>query len=161
MFGRLPFTRNKYGRPTANLSTGEEILEAMDDPLAQLVLEYRRRAKLLSTYIKPWANDSRAYTRYHLDAITGRPSSTDRNMQNIPGAGSRLGINARGFLAPDTGTWSDMDFSQLELRILAYLSQDREMLHIFSQPRYLPDGRSNPEADIHQRTADFLGMERG
>jgi len=149
VFGRLPFTRNKYGRPTANLSSDVDILEAMDDPLAQLVLEYRRRAKLLGTYIRPWANESRAYTRYHLDAITGRPSSTDRNMQNIPGIKSRLGINVRGFLIPDTGTWTDMDFSQLELRILAYVSQDREMLHIYETG-----------GDIHQIAADFMGIDR-
>ncbi len=149
VFGRLPFTRDKYGRPTSSLSTAEEILEIMDDPLAMLVLEYRHRAKLLSTYVRPWANDARAYTRYHLDAITGRPSSTDRNMQNIPGVKSRLGINVRGFLIPDTGTWTDMDFSQLELRILAYVSQDREMLHIYET-----------NGDIHQITADFMGIIR-
>lgn len=149
VFGRLPFTRNKYGKSTGQLSTAEEILEKMDDPLAQLVLSYRRRAKLLSTYIKPWAEDARAYTRFHLDAITGRPSSTDRNMQNIPGIKSRLGINARAMFLPDTGTWTDMDFSQLELRILANLSQDREMLHIFET-----------DGDIHQVTADFLGIPR-
>lgn len=155
VFGRLPFTRNKYGRATSTLSTAEEVLEAMDDPLAQLVLEYRRRAKLLSTYIRPWANEKRAVTMYHLDAITGRPSSTGggvdpyRNMQNIPGIKSRLGYNARGFLIPDTGTWTDVDFSQLELRILAYISQDREMLHIYET-----------EGDIHQITADFMGIDR-
>jgi len=149
VFGRLPFTRNKYGRSTSRLSSSEDVLEAMDDPLAQLVLEYRRRAKLLSTYIIPWANDARAYTRYHLDAITGRPSSTDRNMQNIPGIKSRLGINVRGFLIPDSGTWTDVDFSQLELRILAYISQDKEMLHIYDSG-----------GDIHQITADFMGINR-
>ncbi len=149
VFGRLPFTKSKYGRPTSKLSTAENILEGMDDPLAELVLQYRRRAKLLGTYIKPWANDQRAYTRYHLDAITGRPSSTDRNMQNIPGAHSRMGINARGFLVPDTGTWTDVDFSQLELRILAHISQDKEMLHIYETG-----------GDIHQITADFMGIDR-
>ena len=149
VFGKLPFTKNKFGRRTSKLSTSEEILEAMDDPLAQLVLEYRRRRKLLGTYIQPWANEHRAYTRYHLDAITGRPSSTDRNMQNIPGIKSRMGINARGFLIPDSGTWTDVDFSQLELRILAYLSQDKEMLHIYETG-----------GDIHQITSDFMGIDR-
>ncbi len=161
VFSRLPFTRNKYGRKTGTLSTAEEILEKMDDPLAQLVLSYRKVKYVLSHYVVPWAEDARAYTRYHLDAITGRPSSTDANMQNIPGVKSPTGINARAMFLPDTGTWTDMDFSQLELRVLAHLSQDREMLHIFNQPRFLPDGSPNPEADIHQRTADFLGMERG
>ncbi len=149
VFGRLPFTRNKYGRSTGKLSSDVKVLEKMDDPLAEMVLMYRRNAKLLSTYIKPWAEDARAYTRFHLDAITGRPSSTDRNMQNIPGVGSRGGVNVRAMFLPDTGIWSDMDFSQLELRILAYLSQDRELLHI-----YETDG------DIHQVTAEFLQIDR-
>jgi len=160
VFPRLPFTRNKYGRRTTNLSTAEEVLERMDDPLAQIILEYRRKAKLLSTYIRPWAEDTRAYTRYHLDAITGRPSSTDRNMQNIPGAKSRLGINARAMFLPDAGIWTDLDFSQVELRILAYQSQDREMLHMYELDPILPTGEKNEDADIHQRTADFLGIDR-
>ncbi len=149
VFTRLPFSRNKYGRQTSNLSSDKGVLEKMDDPLAALVLRYREVAYLLSHYIVPWAEDARAYTRFHLDAITGRPSSTDRNMQNIPGIKSRLGINARAMFLPDTGTWSDTDFSQVELRILAYLSQDREMLHTFET-----------EGDIHQVVADFLGIDR-
>lgn len=149
VFSRLPFTRNKYGRRTSTLSTAAEVLEKMDDPLASLVLAYRKVKYVLSHYVVPWAEEPRAYTRYHLDAITGRPSSTDANMQNIPGVKSPTGINARAMLLPDTGMWTDMDFSQLELRILAYLSQDREMLHIFET-----------EGDIHQIVADFLGIGR-
>ncbi len=149
VFSRLPFTRGAYGRPTGNLSSAEEVLEKMDDPLAQLILTFRRKSKLLGTYIKPWAEDARAYTRYHLDAITGRPSSTDRNMQNIPGVKARGGVNARAMFLPDTGMWTDMDFSQLELRILAYMSNDKEMLNIYET-----------EGDIHQITADFLGIPR-
>lgn len=155
VFSRLPFTRNKYGRTTSNLSTDKDVLEKMDDPLAEIILGYRRRSKLLNTYIRPWAEENRAVTMYHLDAITGRPSSTGggvnpyRNMQNIPGAKSRLGINVRAMFLPDTGTWTDVDFSQVELRILAYLAQDREMLHIF-----------DTDGDIHQITADFLGIDR-
>lgn len=149
VFGRLPFIRDKYGRTSGKLSTAKAILERMDDPLAELILLYRQKAKLLGTYIKPWAEDARAYTRFHLDAITGRPSSTDRNMQNIPGIKSRLGINARAMFLPDNEVWTDVDWSQLELRILANLSQDREMLHIFEA-----------DGDIHQSTADFLGIPR-
>jgi len=170
VFGRLPFTRNKYGRPTSRLSTAVEILEKMDDPLARLILEYRNRTKLLSTYIKPWANDNRAYTLYHLDAITGRPSSTsggvppNRNMQNIPGKFSQKGIqnahNCRGILLPDSGTWTSVDLEQVEPRALAYLSGDREMAHIFSQPKYNPDGTRNEEGDIHLQVAIFMSVHR-
>ncbi len=164
VFGKLPFTKNKYGRSTGKLSTAEEILEKMDDPLAQLILSYRRKAKLLSTYIKPWAEETRAYTRYHLDAITGRPSSTDRNMQNIPGKYAKDGnlntFNCRGILLPDSSTWTDVDLEQVEPRALGYLSGDKEMAYIFSQPKYNPDGSRNEEADIHLQVAIFMGTER-
>lgn len=160
IFPYLPFTKDKYGRKTSNLSTEESILEQMLDPLAGLVLSYRDRKYVLSHYIEPWSHDERAYTRYHLDAATGRPSSTDANMQNIPGKDSPTHINARECLLPDSGVWTDTDWSQLELRILAFDSGDREMQHIFGQPTFLPDGSKNPEADIHQRVADFLGVVR-
>ena len=149
-FGRLPFTYNpKTRRRTGKLSTAKEVLQKMEDPLAQLILDYRRVKYVLSHYVVPWAEEERATTRYHLDAATGRPSSTDPNMQNIPGIKSPTGINARAMLLPDSGTWTDMDFSQLELRILAYVAQDREMLHIY-----------DTDGDIHQVTADFLGVPR-
>lgn len=149
VFPRLPFTRNKYGKKTSTLSTAKEILEKMDDPLANLILLYKKKSKLLSTYIKPWAEDTRAYTRFHLDAATGRPSSTDRNMQNIPGIKSLGGVNVRAMFLPDTGIWTDMDFSQVELRVIAYLSQDKEMLHVYEI-----------EGDIHQLVADFMDIDR-
>ncbi len=170
VFGRLPFTRNKYGKRTSNLSTNVKTLEKMTDPLAQLILEYRNRAKLLSTYIKPWANDERAYTMYHLDAITGRPSSTGggvppyRNMQNIPGKFTQQGIlntfNCRGILLPDSGMWTDVDLEQVEPRALAYLSGDREMSYIFEQPKYNHDGSKNEDADIHLQVAIFMNVHR-
>lgn len=144
VFTKLPFTKGSR----RSLSTAVEVLEKMDDPLASIVLQYRKHAKLLSTYIKPWAHDDRAYTRFHLDAATGRPSSTDRNMQNIPGKKSNI-TNCRNILLPDSGVFTDMDWSQLELRILAHLSQDKEMLHIFETG-----------GDIHQSTAEFLNIER-
>jgi len=145
VFRKLPFTR---GFKKRSLSTAVEILEKMDDPLASIVLKYRKYTKLNSTYIKPWAHDERAYCRYHLDAATGRPSSTDRNMQNIPGKRSDI-VNCRNILLPDNGIWTDMDWQQLELRVLAYLSQDKEMLHIYETG-----------GDIHQTTAEFLNIDR-
>ena len=164
VFPRLPFTRNKYGRKTGNLSTAVEVLKKMDDPIASIVLEYRTYAKLLSTYIRPWAHEDRAYTKFHLDAITGRPSSTDRNMQNIPGGyrkdGSKYPCDCRSVLLPDSGIWTDMDWQQLEPRVLAYLSGDKEMQHIFSQPKYNADGSRNEEADIHLQVAMFMNVDR-
>lgn len=144
-FPRIPFTK-KYSR--GSLATGIEVLSKMDDPMATIVLAYREKSKLLNTYIKPWAKEDRAYTRFHLDAITGRISSTDRNLQNIPKG------EPRGIFLPDGGIFSDADFNQLELRILAHLSQDREMGYIYG----LPEG--HPDADIHQATANFMNIER-
>jgi len=164
VFHRLPFTKDKYGRRTTHLSTAEETLRLMDDPLAPVILSYREHSKLLSTYIVPWRGEDRAYTRFHLDAITGRPSSTDRNMQNIPGKfrkdGTENPVNCRGILLPDTGTWTDADFSQAEPRALAYLSNDSEMIRIFSLPKFLPDGSKNLEADIHWQAAVAMDVDR-
>jgi len=161
IFSKLPFTK---GRGRRNLSSAKKVLEMMDDPLASIVLQYRGNAKLLNTYIKPWSHDERAYTHFHLDAITGRPSSTDRNMQNIPGKfrkdGSMYPHNCRGILLPDNGIWTDVDWEQLEPRVLAYLSGDKEMQHIFSLPKYNPDGTRNEDADIHLQVAIFMDVAR-
>jgi len=153
VFNRIPFTRGgTKGRK--QLNTSVEVLNKMDDPVAAMVLDYRGKSKLLSTYIKPWAGEDRAYTRFHMDAITGRPSSTDRNLQNVPPG------EARGIFLPDSGVFTDADFSQVELRILAHLSGDREMQYIYSLPKFNSDGSLNEEADIHQQTANFLGIPR-
>ncbi len=164
IFGRLPYTRDKSGRPTSTLSTDAKVLGAMDDPLAALILLYRQKTKLLGTYILPWAGEERARTRYHLEAATGRPSSTDRNMQNIPGKYSKTGeendYNCRGVLLPDNEIWTDLDFSQVEPRSLAYLSGDKEMQHIFSLPKFNEDGTKNVDACIHTQVANFMNVPR-
>lgn len=161
VFPRLPFTRPR-GR--GQLSTTRETLSRMDDPLAVVIQNYKDKAKLLNTYIRPWAKEDRAYTRFHLDAITGRPSSTDRNMQNIPGPyrkdGTPYPCNCRGILLPDNEVWTDVDWEQLEPRVLGYLSDDREMQHIFSLPKYNPDGSRNEDADIHLQVAIFMDITR-
>jgi DNA polymerase-1 len=142
VFTRLPFT--KGGRKgIKQLDTSKEVLEKMNDPLATMVLDYRDKSYLLSHYIKPWAGEERAYTRFHLDAITGRITSTDRNLQNIPKG------ETRNMFLPDSGMFTDVDYSQIELRVLAYLSGDREMQYIYESG-----------GDIHQNTADFLGIPR-
>jgi len=159
VFPRIPFTNG--GR---SIRTDKDTLSKMIDPLAGLVLNHRDKAYLLSHYIKPWGDDDRAYCRYHLDAITGRPSSTERNMQNIPGRfrkdGSENVYNCRGILLPDSGIWTDADWEQLEPRVLAHLSDDKEMQYIFSLPKYNPDGSRNEEADIHLQVAMFMNIAR-
>lgn len=167
VFHKLPFTNRKR----TMLSTAEETLKKMNDPLATVVLQYREYAKLLSTYIEPWSHSDRAYTLFHLDAITGRPSSTGahtgieyRNMQNVPGKfrkdGSAYPVNCRACFEPDSGMWTDVDWEQLEPKCLAYLSGDHEMARIFAQPKRNPDGSRNPEGDIHLQVAMFMNIER-
>jgi len=99
VFSRIPFTKGRK-----NLNTSEKVLSKMSDPLAAMVLDYRAKSKLLTTYIRPWAGEERAYTRFHLDAITGRVSSTDRNLQNIPKG------EIRNMFLPDSGVFTDADF---------------------------------------------------
>lgn len=133
----LPFTKSKK-----SLRTDEATLERVDDPLAALVLNYRGAAKSLGTYIKPLAGKERAFTHFHLDAITGRVSSTKRNLQNMD-------RGLRCMFVPDSGLFTEIDYSQIELRILAYLSQDKEMNYIFKSG-----------GDIHIQTAIFMNISR-
>ena len=156
----LPFTRSKK-----QYKTDSETLEFLDDPLASVVLDYRKASKLLSTYIKPLANHDRLYTQYNLDAVVGRISSggandsTDmvmyRNLQNIPPPDktrSLLPEGTRYIFEPDSGIFTTGDFSQEHLRILAYLSQDREMLRVYQEGEF--------EGDIHLKSAKELGIDR-
>ncbi len=110
---RLPLTKSNK-----SLSTDDESIRNIPDPIVPLVLKYRYLTKMLSTYIKPWAGASKAYTHFHVDTVTGRLGSYDRNMQNIPPDMRCI------FLGPFT----DMDYSQIELWVLAYMSQDSAML---------------------------------
>jgi DNA polymerase-1 len=126
----------------ANLSTKEEVLKRIDDPAVGLILAYRKAKKLLSTYIKPMAEADRFGTEYYIDTVIGRFSSKNRNIQNIP-------PEARHLFIPDNGVFTSGDYSQEHLRILAYWSQDKEMLKIY-----------NNGGDIHQYTADRIGISR-
>jgi len=140
----LPFRRrrDREGKWKMKLVTVEEELEKLSDPLAAAIINYRHAQKALSTYIKPYAGKVRAFTRWHMDAVTGRITSTRRNMQNIP-------PELRSMFVPDNGVFTDWDASQLELRVLAYISGDRAMIEIYETG-----------GDIHQHTADFMGIDR-
>ncbi len=131
-------------------STAEEVLQelALDYPLPKLLLEYRGLAKLKSTYtdkLPTLVNPAtgRLHTSYH-QAITatGRLSSTDPNLQNIPiktEAGRRV---RQAFIAPDGYKVLAADYSQIELRIMAHLSGDKNLCEAFSNG-----------LDIHAATA--------
>ena len=142
--------------PSGTPSTNEEVLQelALDYPLPKLILEYRGLAKLKSTYtdkLPKMINPStgRVHTSYHQAVTaTGRLSSTDPNLQNIPirnEAGRRI---RQAFVAPSGHKILAVDHSQIELRIMAHLSGDQALLDAFR------DGK-----DIHAATAaEIMGV---
>lgn len=136
--------------PKGQPSTAEDVLEqlALDYPLPSKILTYRSLAKLKSTYtdklpeqINP--DTGRVHTSYHQAvASTGRLSSTDPNLQNIPirtEEGRRI---RQAFIAPEGYQLLAVDYSQIELRIMAHLSGDEGLLKAFAEGR-----------DIHRATA--------
>ena len=136
--------------PTGQPSTAEDVLEELAESYAlpRLIMEYRGFAKLKSTYTDklPLQIDprtGRVHTSYHQAvAATGRLSSTDPNLQNIPirtPEGRRI---RQAFVAPPGQVLMAADYSQIELRIMAHLSGDQGLLEAFAQER-----------DIHQATA--------
>ena len=122
------------------VSTSAQALEAMRGKfeIVDLILQYREVAKLKSTYIDslPTLMDDRGriHTTYQQNiAATGRLSSVDPNLQNIP-ARTELGRQIKNcFVAPEDWTLLICDYSQIELRLAAHLSQDQAMLDIFRQ----------------------------
>ncbi len=136
--------------PKGAPSTAEDVLVelALDYPLPQVLLEYRGLSKLKSTYtdkLPDMVNPAtgRVHTSYHQAvAATGRLSSSDPNLQNIPirtEEGRRI---RQAFIAPDGYRMVAADYSQIELRIMAHLSGDSGLLTAFEEGR-----------DVHQATA--------
>ncbi|MHB8534942.1 MAG: DNA polymerase I [Sulfuricaulis sp.] len=136
--------------PTGQPSTAEEVLQelALDYPLPQLILDHRSLAKLKSTYTDklPQMIDSRTgrvHTSYHQAvAATGRLSSTDPNLQNIPvrtAEGRRI---RQAFIAAPGYQIMSADYSQIELRIMAHLSGDAGLIRAFAE-----------NMDVHRATA--------
>ncbi|EGQ8060263.1 DNA polymerase I [Vibrio parahaemolyticus] len=142
--------------PSGTPSTNEEVLQelALDYPLPKLILEYRRLAKLKSTYtdkLPKMINPStgRVHTSYHQAVTaTGRLSSTDPNLQNIPIRNEEGRRIRQAFVAPAGYKILAVDYSQIELRIMAHLSGDQALLDAFR------DGK-----DIHAATAaEIMGV---
>ncbi|MEP1740643.1 MAG: DNA polymerase I [Kangiellaceae bacterium] len=136
--------------PKKQPSTAEEVLIqlALDYPLPKVIMEYRGLSKLKSTYtdklpeaIQP--NSGRVHTSYHQAvAATGRLSSSDPNLQNIPVKTPEGRSLREAFIAPQGYKILAADYSQIELRIMAHLSQDEGLLKAFSQG-----------LDVHSATA--------
>jgi DNA polymerase-1 len=149
LFGKLGLPARRK-TATGQPSTAEDVLEELADEyeLPRIVLDYRGMAKLRSTYTDklPGQVDprtGRVHTSYHQAvAATGRLSSTDPNLQNIPirtPEGRRI---RQAFVAPPGHVLVAADYSQIELRIMAHLSGDEGLLEAFAEDR-----------DIHQATA--------
>ena len=149
LFGQLglPVVRKT---PKGQPSTAEDVLQELADDydLPRVILEYRSVSKLKSTYTDKLpeqiaADTGRVHTSYHQAvAATGRLSSTDPNLQNIPirtPEGRRI---RQAFIAPDGTVLLAADYSQIELRIMAHLSGDAGLLDAFAG-----------DLDIHKATA--------
>ncbi|MCZ6559547.1 MAG: DNA polymerase I [Gammaproteobacteria bacterium] len=144
---KLPVIRKT---PKGQPSTAEDVLQelAEDYELPRLIIDYRGLAKLKSTYTDRLpeqinASTGRVHTSYHQAVTaTGRLSSSDPNLQNIPirtAEGRRI---RQAFIAPDGYRLLAADYSQIELRIMAHLSGDESLLQAFAD-----------ELDIHRATA--------
>ena len=141
---------------TGYFSTSESVLQKLSDEnvIVKDILEYRSLAKLKSTYTDKISEicdqNSRVHTSYHQAVTsTGRLSSSDPNLQNIP-IRTKEGITIReAFIAPSSKKILAMDYSQIELRLMAHYSQDPIMLKSFKN-----------NEDIHKRTAsEIFGVE--
>ena len=146
------------GRKTkTGFSTDSEVLAdlALQHPVAAKIDEWRGLSKLKNTYLEALPKlvsprTGRLHTRYNQAvAATGRLSSSDPNLQNIP-IRTELGRRIReAFVAPEGQVLLSADYSQIELRVLAHLSQDQRLLDSFARGE-----------DVHQRTAaEVFGVE--
>jgi DNA polymerase-1 len=140
----------KKKTPSGTPSTDEEVLSelALDYPLPKILLESRSLAKLKSTYtdkLPKMINQEtgRVHTSYmQAVAVTGRLSSSDPNLQNIPVRSAEGRRIRAAFIAPPGGHIVSADYSQIELRIMAHLSQDERLCAAFAQGE-----------DVHRATA--------
>ncbi len=131
-------------------STDEDTLEqlALDHPIARAILDYRGMAKLKSTYtdklpLMVHPKTGRVHTSYsQATAVTGRLSSADPNLQNIPARTTEGRRIREAFIAPPGHVLVSADYSQIELRIMAHLSDDAGLLNAFAN-----------DLDIHTATA--------
>lgn len=139
-----------YGKKTkTGYSTSAEVLEKLkpEDPIIEKILEYRQLTKLKSTYADGLdafiASDGRIHSKFNQTiTATGRLSSTEPNLQNIP-VRIELGRQIRKLFTPKEGcVFVDADYSQIELRILAHLSGDESLIQAYKE-----------EQDIHRMTA--------
>ena len=147
LFEKLGLTAKK--KTKTGYSTDVDVLEKIknEHPVIERILEYRQLQKLNSTYVEgliPYIDEtSRIHSKFHQTVTTtGRISSTDPNLQNIP-TRMELGKKLRKVFKPKEGClFIDADYSQIELRVLAHISEDANMIEAF-----------NNNEDIHAQAA--------
>ncbi len=153
LFDKLNLPSTMAKKTDTGFSTDQEVLMELSaiHPLPKLIMEYRELTKLKGTYVDPLIemaqnNDGRIRTTYNLDLTsTGRLSSSNPNLQNIPirtPSGARI---REAFIAPTGRKLISADYSQIELRIFAHLSNDPIMIEAFEKGE-----------DIHTRTASEI-----
>lgn len=154
LFEKLKIDPNAKMTKTKQYSTAEETLEKLSDkhPIIAKILEFRGLKKLLSTYVEALPllinpNTGKLHTSYNQAiAATGRLSSTNPNLQNIPIRDENGRELRKAFIPSDSlHTFLSADYSQIELRIMAALSQDKQMIEAFSNNQ-----------DIHAITASKI-----
>ena len=145
--------RMPYGKKTkTGYSTSAEVLEKLrfESPIVEKILEYRQLTKLKSTYADGLSvyidMDGRIRTTFNQTiTATGRLSSTEPNLQNIP-IRMELGRQIRKVFVPKEGcVFLDADYSQIELRVLAHMSGDEKLIEAYKE-----------NADVHQTTASLV-----
>ena len=151
LFDRMKLVEKPKKTKTGQYATGEEILTALarEHPIAQQILDFRQLQKLKSTYVDALPelispSDGRIHTSYNQAvAATGRLSSTNPNLQNIP-IRTAKGREIRKAFEPRSDGFILMsaDYSQIELRIMAHISQDKSLIEAF-----------NNNVDVHSATA--------
>jgi DNA polymerase-1 len=146
---QLPTARRGKNKYSTEASVMEELRPV--HPIADYILEYRQLTKIKSTYIDTLPTlvnpkTGRIHTSFNQTrTTTGRLSSSDPNMQNIPVRGELGGQVRQAFIAPPGSSLLGGDYSQIDLRALAHLSQDENLLSAFRH-----------DADIHAATASLL-----
>jgi DNA polymerase-1 len=149
LFRHLKIADKSKKTKSGQYMTGEDILESLKGkhPIVEKILAFRKIKKLLSTYINALpslvGSDGKLHTTYNQAVTaTGRLSSTNPNLQNIPIKDEEGKEIRRAFIADENSVFLSADYSQIELRIMAHLSKDKNMVEAFQSGQ-----------DIHAATA--------
>lgn len=143
----------QVGKKLGISSTGKKVLSELDNPIVKTLLEYRELTKLQSTYVESLLEQQKKgkiYTTFNQLIDTGRLSSHDPNLQNIPTRTERGDLLRRAFVASSDRVFVDADYSQIEYRLLAHFTQEPSLVKFYNE------GGN----DIHEETARILGVSR-